>query len=144
MTRKKIGQLFIVAGSPTHAADVFRDILRRHPQDSDAHAGLGEAEFAEKNYQAAQADFLTASRLNPQNDPIRKRLDLCSQVLALDPTRRGLDPAERYRRSRKLLDISLDEATRCAANAPDLLDEAPQNRYKRARCQRPAKVKPWI
>ena len=62
--------------------------------------------------------------MNPEDEAIRKRLDLCNQVLALDPTRRGLDPEERYRRSRKLLDMSLDEANRCAANAPDLLDQA--------------------
>ncbi|MGD1091928.1 MAG: tetratricopeptide repeat protein [Bryobacteraceae bacterium] len=122
-TRKKIGRLFIVAGSPARAAEVFRAILRRHPQDADAYAGLGEAEFASGNYPTAQTDFITASRLNPDDETVRKRLDLCNQVLALNPTRRGLDPAERYRRSHQLLEMALDEANHCSG-AQELLDEA--------------------
>jgi len=123
VTRTKIGRLFIVAGSPARAADVFRAILRRHPLDADAYAGLGEAEFASGNYPTAETDFLTASRLNPEDDTVRKRLDLCNQVLALDPTRRGLDPPERYRRSQKLLEMARDAASQCSS-AQDLQDEA--------------------
>jgi len=122
-TRKKIGRLFIVAGSPARAADVFRAILRLHPQDAAAYAGLGDAEFASGNYPTAETDFLTAARLSPDDETVRKRLDLCRQVLALDPTRRGLDPAERYRRSQKLLEMTMEAANQCTGSQ-DLSDQA--------------------
>jgi tetratricopeptide (TPR) repeat protein len=127
--RKRIGRLFIAAGSPSHAADVFRDILRRHPQDPDAFAGLGDADFARGNYQTAQGEFLTALRLKPEDQNIRQRLDACSQVLMLDPTRRGLTASERYHRSIQLLELTLNQVSKCAANSStegvrDLVNEA--------------------
>ncbi len=128
-TQKKIGRLFIVAGSPSHAGDVFRAILRRYPQNPDAYAGLAEEEFAAGNYQTAQRDFLSASRLNPTDEAIRKWLDRCDQILLLDPTRRGLASSERYGRSVKLLKMTVDQTNQCAgntasANTPVLLDQA--------------------
>ena len=139
-TRKQIGQLFLAAGSPARAAEVFQGILRRDPQDAEVYAGLGEAEFARGNYQAAKTDFLQASRLKPGNktteETIRQRLALSEQIAGLDPTRRGLAANERYRRSLKLVELALDEANHClqAAALPatqDLLGAA--NRALKAR-----------
>ena len=39
-TRIRLGNLFLAAGSPARAAEVFRAILRRHPRDEEARAGL--------------------------------------------------------------------------------------------------------
>ena len=52
-----MGRLFLLAGSPARAADVFRGILHDSPANAEAHAGLGEAEFARDNYRAAQRRF---------------------------------------------------------------------------------------
>lgn len=125
-TRMRIGELFLSAGSPVRAADVFQDILRRDSENADAYAGLGEAEFARGNYQPARAEFLNASRLKPEDIGIRKRLELCEQILALDPTRRGLASNERYQRSLKLVALALDEINRCSStSAPqELVDSA--------------------
>ena len=128
-TRLRIGELFLSAGSPARAADVFREILRRNAQNPDAYAGLGEAEFARGNYPTAHTDFLNASRLKPDDAAIRKRLELCEQIISLDPTRRGLASNERYQRSLKLLVLALDEINRCSKTstpraAPDLVDAA--------------------
>ncbi|HEV8413956.1 MAG TPA: tetratricopeptide repeat protein [Bryobacteraceae bacterium] len=132
-TRKRIGQLFLSAGSSARAADVFQGILRRDPQDPDVYAGLGEAEFARGNYPAARSNFLEASRLKPGDkaveDNIRKRLELSEQIMTLDPTRRGLPANERYRRSLKLVALALDEINRCLPtpalpSAQDVLDAA--------------------
>src|SRR5579863_6846657 len=60
-TRTRIGELFLSAGSPVRAADVFQDILRPDSENADAYAGFGEAEFAGGNYQPARTDFLNAS-----------------------------------------------------------------------------------
>lgn len=125
-TRKRIGELFLSAGSPVRAADVFQDILRRDSENADAYAGLGEAEFARGNYQPARTDFLNASRLKPEDAGIRKRLELCEQIISLDPTRRGLASNERYQRSLKLVALALDEINRCSrTSAPqELVDSA--------------------
>lgn len=130
-TRKRIGRLFIVAGSPARASEVFRSILRRHPQDAGAYLGLGEAEFARGNYRTAQTDFTMALRLKPDDEEIRTRLDLCNEVLALDPMRRGLAQSEQYRRSVKLVSLTLEQLTPCAGSSPDaslsdLMDKANQ------------------
>lgn len=125
-TRMRIGELFLSAGSPARAADVFQDILRRNSQNADAYSGLGEAEFARGNYQSARTDFLNASRLKPDDPAIRKRLQLCEQIMSLDPTRRGLASNERYQRRLKLVALALNEINNCSrTSAPqELVDSA--------------------
>ena len=124
-----MGRLFLLAGSPARAADVFRGILHDAPANADAYAGLGEAEFARGNYRAAQRDFQTALRLAPDDQATRRRLDLCNELLMLDPTMRGLGPVERFRRSLKLVELTLDETSQCIGQNPSpelrgLLDKA--------------------
>jgi len=70
--------------------------------------------------------------LTPGDAAVRKRLDLCNQLLMLDPTIRGLDPAERLSRSSQLLQLTADDATQCAGQNPTpemrvLLDAAAKN-----------------
>jgi len=117
-----LGQLFLQAGSATQAADLFRGIIHDDPMDAQAHAGLGEAEFARGDYRGADREFQTALRLAPGDAAIRQRLDLASELLALDPSLRGLTPDERFQRSLKLVQLTLDDARQCAgANpSPDL------------------------
>ncbi|HEY1203157.1 MAG: tetratricopeptide repeat protein [Bryobacteraceae bacterium] len=117
-THMRIGRLFLAAGAPSRAAEVFRSILHRQPEDADAYAGFGEAEFALGKYRAAQLDFAVASHLGPGDAQISAQLALCAQVLALDPVRRGIGPAEQRQRSRKLIELTLAEAQRCAGAAP--------------------------
>jgi tetratricopeptide (TPR) repeat protein len=130
--RMRMGKLLLQAGSPGRSADVFRAILNETPDNAGAHTGLGDAEFAQGNYRAAQRDFQNALRLMPGDASIRKRLDLCDELLTLDPTVRGLDPADRLSRSRKLLKLTVDDATQCAGQNPTaemrvLLDAAAKN-----------------
>jgi len=126
--RLRTGRLFLVAGSPARAADVFRGVLNDQPANADADAGLGEADFAKGEYRAAQSDFQSALRLNPGDQAGSKRLDLVSRVLALDPTLRGIGAAERYRRSRVLVQMTMDAAaclsqSQMGAKAPPLSQE---------------------
>jgi tetratricopeptide (TPR) repeat protein len=130
--RMRMGKLLLQAGSPLRSADVFRGILQEAPANADADAGLGDADFAQGNYRSAQRDFQNALRLTPGDAAIRKRLDLCNQLLTLDPTIRGLDPADRLSRSSKLLELTADDATQCAGQNPTaemrvLLDAAAKN-----------------
>jgi tetratricopeptide (TPR) repeat protein len=117
-TQKRIGRLFLAAGSPARAAEVFRDVLQRSGDDPQARVGLAEAEFAQGNYRAAESDYLAAARLKPDDDADRKRAKVSRQVLELDPMQRGIGPAERYRRSAKLLEMALEAAARCGGSAP--------------------------
>jgi tetratricopeptide (TPR) repeat protein len=119
--RKRLGHLFLAAGSAPRAGEIFRDILSSHPQDADAYAGLGESEFAGGNYQTAHTDFQTAANLRPSDEAIHGRLELSAEVLGLDPMRRGLSPEEQYRRSLKMLDLATAAITRCAS-LPSPLD----------------------
>lgn len=121
-TRLRIGRLFLTAGTPTRAAEVFREILHDHPADAGAQGGLGQAEFDQGHYRIAQRHLQAALRLSPADATLQRSIGLCDELLHLDPTLRGLGPAERYRRSVKLLALVAEEAGRCVgpASSPDL------------------------
>lgn len=114
-TRLRMGQLFLRAGSASRAAAVFQQILKEHPANAAAYAGLGESDFVQADYRAAVNDFSSALRLNPEDRDAAGRLDLCERVLAIDPTRRGLDSAERLGRSRALLDMTISAVQSCSS-----------------------------
>jgi tetratricopeptide (TPR) repeat protein len=116
--RARMGRLFLLAGSPARATDEFRGVLREAPGNADAYAGLGEADFARGDYRAAQRDFQTALRLAPDDQAARQRLNLCNDVLMLDPAMRGLGTAERFKRSLKLLELTQSESSRCIGQSP--------------------------
>lgn len=129
-SRKRLGRLFLVAGSAQRAGEIFRDILDKQPQDADAYAGLGESEFARGNYQTAHNDFQKAADLRPTDEGIQGRLKLSAEVLALDPMRRGLGPEEQYRRSLKMLDLASAAVTRCSSLLSPLDSEAEEEAQK--------------
>ena len=101
--RLRMGRLFIVAGSPTRAVTIFRDVLRRDPGNADAYAGSGRAALELGNLRTAQADLATAARLRPDDVQIANGLAMADSVIALDPTFGKLGVSERYARSRALL-----------------------------------------
>jgi tetratricopeptide (TPR) repeat protein len=128
--RKRLGRLFLTAGSAARAGEIFREILRQHPQDPDAYAGLGESEFARANYQTARSDFQMAANLRPSDEQIAARLQLCSEVLALDPMRRGLPPEEQYRRSVNMLEAAGAAIERCGKAVPDEAEKAMKSKVR--------------
>jgi type IV pilus assembly protein PilF len=149
--RARMGSLFLRAGSPTRAGDIFRGIVQEAPGKAEGYAGLGESEFAQADYRGAERDFKTALRLVPGDDVVRTRLELCGELLALDPTLRGLSPAERLNRSRKLVELARDEVSKCGATDLnkqaagqvteanlDLAEELWQARAKECKAQRAA------
>jgi len=133
-TKMKLGRLFIAAGSPARGVPLFRSVLRTQPQDPDAYAGLGEAEFARGNYRTALAYFQTVSRFRPEDGLAQKRIAVTNQVLSLDPTARGLSIDEQYRRSLKVLDLELTDVRQClspaAASSSEGLMEAADKMLK--------------
>lgn len=122
--RRRLGKLFILAGSPVRAATMFRAVLKHDSTDVEAYAGLGETAIAAGNLRTARADFDEAVRLRPGDAAIRGRLALVDTVLALDPTARGIDANARLSRSRALLGRAVSVVSSCPGSAPTQLDAA--------------------
>ena len=116
---RRRAHLFVAAGSPSRAAAIFRGLVHRDRSDADALAGLGDAEAAQGNYRSAQANLAAAARLRPGDSAIEEQLAQVNRVRDLDPTQRGLAPAERQRRSIILLGGALLAADHCPAIAAD-------------------------
>jgi tetratricopeptide (TPR) repeat protein len=138
--RMRIARLYLAAGSPSRASEMFQAILREQPQDPDAYAGLGDAEFAKGNYRAARSDFQTALKSNPENPEIRQRLELANQVLLLDPAQRGLSSSERHRRSVRLVELAMDSLKQCVGlpapqSVQNAIDDAQNALKRRVRAQ---------
>jgi chloride channel protein, CIC family len=111
--KKEIGQLLLSYGAPREAADVFRDVARTDDKDGKAYAGLGQAELALDNYNEARNAFQQAIHRNSSDQASKKQLELCDQVLALDPNARGLRSAARYERSKELLQAEIMRFDQC-------------------------------
>ncbi|MDA1313689.1 MAG: tetratricopeptide repeat protein [Acidobacteria bacterium] len=115
--RKRIGQHFLRVGSPTHALQVFEELVGRDANDGEAFAGVGEAEFDLEQYYSARTAFQRALRLRPDDAEIQRRLELLEQIRALDPTYRpygnALAAVERYRRAREVLGRVVKVIERC-------------------------------
>ncbi len=132
---RRLGDLFLRAGSPARAANMFRAVLRRAPGDADAYAGIGEAALAAGNFRTAHADFAEASRLRPDDPGLEARMLVADSALALDPTVRGLGSHDRYERSRMLLTRTLSALAPCRLATGTLADSA------RAALARPVRPK---
>jgi tetratricopeptide (TPR) repeat protein len=120
--RKRIAHLFVVAGSPSRAVTIYRDVLRRDARDADAYLGLADAALSVGDFSTAMADLLAAQKLSPQDSArIQTRISVTDSVIALDPTQRGLSLAEQYRRSRNLVQLTLASLRKCLrTQAPDV------------------------
>lgn len=134
-TLKRIAHLYIAAGSPGQAAEAFREILHSETGDADAYGGVGEAEFLTGNYETAEQDFQSAVRLAPGNRQFQARLELCRQILQLDPTSHGLSMHDRYGRSVELLRLALENLRQCTAtpmsSSLQSLSETAQEKLRR-------------
>ena len=114
-TTKRVGRMLLEFGAAKESSEIFRSILRREPRDVEAYAGLGEAEFAQRDYLSAREAFRNALRLKPNEETIQRRLELCDNIVSMDPTLPRLNSAEQYRRSRRLLENCLRVVEECLA-----------------------------
>ena len=123
-TQMKLGRLYMTAGAPGRAASLFHDLVREYPRNADVLLGLGGADFAQGNYADAESAYNSVLRLRPGDLVAKKQAELCGEVLDLDPLRRGLDAAERYRRSVLVLQMVVDRVGQCSGVAADLAEAA--------------------
>ena len=106
------------------AAAMYREILAESPRDGAAHAGLGRAEYELRNYAAARNSFRSALLQNPGDAVSEARLQVVERILALDPRARGLRPAEKYARSRTLLEAVFASLEGCLGEGGTSTPEA--------------------
>jgi len=132
--RFELASLLQKSGQLRDAADVFRDLIKTDDRNADAYAGLGAVELALENYQAARDAYEKDLQWNPSDGMSKRQLELCEQVLALDPNARGLRVAERYERSKELLQAEVMRLERCqpGGKATDAARKALTNRPRRS------------
>jgi tetratricopeptide (TPR) repeat protein len=78
--QKRLAELFLLAGSPSRAANVYAAIVEKNPKDISAYEGLGEAELEEGQYRAAHTAFLRAFLLDPNNASVRAHLQTADRL----------------------------------------------------------------
>jgi tetratricopeptide (TPR) repeat protein len=115
--QKRLAELFLLAGSPSRAANVYANIVEKNPKDISAYEGLGEAELEEGQYRAAHTAFLRASLLDPDNASVREHLQTLNMVTELDPTLRQLTSAGKYNRSIRILEMTRRLIDQCIAKS---------------------------
>ena len=115
--RRRLAHLFLQAGSPRRAMEILREFLGRDTKDADAYAGMAEAALALGNFATARADFVEASRLQPDDGNVAARRALADTVLMLDPEARRLAENERGARALALLTRALGERDRCLGSS---------------------------
>ncbi|MDI9612568.1 MAG: chloride channel protein [Acidobacteriota bacterium] len=115
------------------AAAMYREILAENPRDGAAHAGLGRAEYELRNYAEARNSFRSALLQNPGDAVSEARLQVVERILALDPRARGLRPAEKYARSRTLLEAVFASLEGCLGEGGTSTPEAVGERREAAR-----------
>ncbi len=119
--RKLIAHLFVQAGSPARAVAIFRDFLHKNPGDVDAYVGLADAALSLGDLATGRTDLLAAQKLTPDTTSMKSRIAVIDSAIAMDPTQSGLSLAEQMRRSRNLLQLTVDAVRKClGAKAPDV------------------------
>jgi predicted Zn-dependent protease len=114
--QKRLGKLFLLAGAPARAADVYEALAGKDPTDTAAYEGMGEAELEQGHYAAAHLAFFRAAARDPANESVRAHLQTLDTVAELDPTVRQLTSAEKYSRSIRILDMARAALDQCVAS----------------------------
>ncbi len=131
--RLELASLLEKSGQNLEAAEDLQELVKADHRNADAYAALGAAELALENYRDARDAFQNAMQLNPSATASKSELDLIERVLALDPNARGLPAAERFERSKELLEAEVMRIEKCQPNteATDQAHEALGSRPRR-------------
>ncbi|MCU1261826.1 MAG: putative system TPR-repeat lipoprotein [Bryobacterales bacterium] len=109
----RVAALLLQAGTASRAADAYRALIHRDPENPAAFAGLAQAETLRGNYRAARSAYRSALRIDPGDAPLRGQQEMVERLANLDPTPRHLSSAEKYSRSLEILTLVNDELRAC-------------------------------
>jgi len=115
--RKQLAARMLALGLRDEAAGVLRELVQRNPEDGEAWASLGEAEFAMGDYAAAREPFERAAKFGA--DTVKQDAAVTERILALNPTLRGLRVRDRYERSRQVLQEAVNAAQACGVTGTE-------------------------
>jgi tetratricopeptide (TPR) repeat protein len=127
-----VGRLMLQAGQPQQAFEQFQQAARLDSRNYDALAGAGEAAFQlgndrdairylegairedaqQKRRSGSKGTDLTARE--KEQAQVMQDLGIAQATQALDPSRPGLDPAERARRAIRAYDAAVTRIESCA------------------------------
>lgn len=106
---KRVGLMFLDAGSPAEALRVLRPLADAAPRDVSLRAALGKAYFQNGEYGLARQELRAAVALAPDAQ-LQELINEADQVISLDPNYRRVSRGEpllslqqRYSRSREVL-----------------------------------------
>lgn len=123
-------RLFLEAGDPAHARELYGRALAADPGNAEASAGAGEAAFKMGDYATARR-YLDAlsSRTAAQQD----MLETADAVLAADPLAPRISATERRRRLEAAFGRATERISACAGSvtAPDGFEEWRKSRNRR-------------
>jgi CIC family chloride channel protein len=123
--KKRAGQLLIGLQAYQRAVDVLTDVLRSNDRDSEAYAALGQAQFRLGQYRIARNALQNAVKWGAAEGQVQNLLQVSKQILALDPTARGVSLSERRARSIELIRQALASLKECAAPPAPSVASAP-------------------
>ena len=118
-TEGRVGELLLRYGSPQRASEMFLGVVAKEPRNADAACGAADSAFQQGNYASAANWYRRTLRLNPANASARQHLGEASEVLSLDPMLVDLSAAERFQRSRALVEKASESLKACAAGSVD-------------------------
>lgn len=106
---KRVGLMFLDAGSPAEALRALRPLAESAPKDAGLRAAMGKAYFQTGEYGLARQELQAALALAP-NTELRELLTETNDIVSLDPNYRRVSRSEplltqqqRYARSREVL-----------------------------------------
>jgi tetratricopeptide (TPR) repeat protein len=112
--RLRIGSMLLKYGATSESAQIFQDLVKRAPQNSEVHRGMAQVNFAERDYVAARHGFQRALRINSADTASRDGLAQTNAVIDMNGSLPGISSAERVRRSENLLNRVLADVERCS------------------------------
>ena len=110
--RTRLAILLLQEGVYDRASTLFQSLVVDDPRNRDLLLGRADAEFQLGNYLTARTHYNRA-QLVARDDATTARVELCTRIIELDPTRRGIGLDEQFRRSRVLIERATEQLSSC-------------------------------
>ncbi|MCP5115133.1 MAG: tetratricopeptide repeat protein, partial [bacterium] len=131
--KRRIGRMFLDVGATENAKAIFGELTEADVSDGKAWAGLGDAEFELGRFLSARTAYRNAVRRSPDDLQSRVQYELVTDIVNLDPTRRGLGIATRLERSRLLIERALSFLEYCIGDNLEAFGEEFRSDVEQAR-----------